>query len=337
MRSLLQGVPACYTEGDLDCTVTHLTDDSRRVVPGSLFLACEPSRERSSAFLHESVAAGACAVLAERPPVGPVGVPWARVPGLEAVKAGLAARFYSYPDRAMSLIGVLGSERRAPVSDLVHYLLNDASSPTGLINHRGVDTGKDLFKSDLVTPGPVDLYGWLQAMDHLKRDNVVLEISTQGLIERRVQSLGFHALVFTDHRFDPAISRPLWPAVLEAKYQAFLEGGDLGRPDIAVINRNDPVSPRLIARMPLDVDVVTYGTGKDAHVRASEIRPHPKGWQFTLTWGHGRVRCLYPVPGKRHRVIEALAALATVIALEQDPYRAASRLTAYRDLSALPL
>jgi UDP-N-acetylmuramyl tripeptide synthase len=161
-----------------------------------------------------------------------------------------------------------------------------------LINADYYDFGNAVEAAELATPEPCDLYHMLHRMEQSNRYSVVMEVSTHGLLRRRVQSLGMHVLAYTGHVYDPK-HKDEWGDVLPLKLDAFLRGWDRCVPDIAVINRDDNQAEQLLASLPTCVDSVTYGLCANADIRAERPRRTPLGWKFTLAWEGGRVDTLY--------------------------------------------
>src|SRR5258708_2862854 len=126
---LIRGIaePGPGSRRDLDPEVTGVTHDSRRVVPGDLYVALPGQRFDGWDFAAAAVAAGAVAVAgaAPREPavVGP-GVPWALVADPRAGLAALAARAHGHPDRELVMAGVTGTNGKTTVTLLIAAMLD---------------------------------------------------------------------------------------------------------------------------------------------------------------------------------------------------------------------
>ncbi|MEM9026016.1 MAG: Mur ligase family protein, partial [Verrucomicrobiota bacterium] len=306
---LLRGLPVRDLHGNLQCGVTGIAEHSALVSEGGLFVACPGEKTHGRNFVNEAFERGARVVCTETPLDLPAGMTQVRVSGISRVKHQIAQRFYDFPQYDLDLIGIIGSEQRTPVSSIAHFLLDNWFNPTGLINAEVCDFGRTLRAAELTTPEPCDLYRLLREMIAYERRCVVMEITTQGLLRQRVRGLGFHVLAFTDHRFERDAADE-WSNVLTLKEQALARGWDHGPSDIVVINRNDPVSSKLLCMVPTAIDTVTYGIDVCANIRAENLLKTPLGWQFDLLWEGGRVQTLFPIKGPKKKVLEALGALA---------------------------
>lgn len=330
LLNLIRGLPVRGIIGPLEVPVRSVVEDSRIARADSAFFVLPGERSHGSQFAEQAIEAGARVLFTDTPLSLHAPITQVRLSNLDSMRHIIPARFYGKPDEELTFAGVIGSHQRAGVALLAHYLLDNWNEPTGLIHSGHYDYGNRLEPVSLATPEPCELYRILRGMADAGRHNVVMEISTQGLLRRRVQTLGMHVLAFTDHYFDP-VHREEWADVLPLKLDAFLSGWDKGCPDIAVINRHENQAGQLLARLPHQVDTVTYGIDVAADLRAENLRRTPLGWQFDLSWEFGCVKTRLAVPGGRERVLEALGALAIAYAFERDLCEMAWRLADWRE------
>jgi len=327
---LIRGLPVRGIIGPLEVPVSSVVEDSRVAEPNSAFFVLPGERSHGSRFVPQALEAGSRVLFTDRPFELNAPVTQVRLSNLDTMRHVIPARFYGMPDEELTFAGVIGSHQRGRVAAMAHYLLDNWNEPTGLIHAGGYDYGHCVEPATLATPEPCELYRVLRGMAASGRHNVVMEISTQALLRRRVQSLGMHVLAFTDHHFDPA-HREEWADVLPLKLEGFLSGWDKGCPDIAVINRHENQAGQLLARLPHSVDTVTYGIDIAADVRAEKLRRTHYGWQFELAWSGGRVATRIVAIGGRERVLEALGALAIAHAFERNMHEMAWRVSDWRE------
>src|SRR6185503_17575587 len=97
-------------KGSLDRPISGLVLDSRRVVPGTLFFALPGLRADGAAFIDEAVSRGAVAIVTQKmPALPPAKVTFIQVRDARAALARVAQRYYKFPDRDMTVIGVSGT------------------------------------------------------------------------------------------------------------------------------------------------------------------------------------------------------------------------------------
>jgi UDP-N-acetylmuramoyl-L-alanyl-D-glutamate--2,6-diaminopimelate ligase len=180
--------------------VRGLTQDSRRVEPGFVFVAVPgvplPHRRPldGHAFIPEALRRGAIAVVGEQDLALPV--PYARVADSRQALALLARRFYGEPDLALRLFGVTGSKGKSTTAFLLHHLLEEAA----LLSTVGLRLGGEARPpiGHFTTPEAPEVYAFLrEAADRGLRE-AVLEVSSHALALKRVEGLTFRVGVFVN-------------------------------------------------------------------------------------------------------------------------------------------
>ena len=189
----LQGAP-------LPPRVGEVRAHSAQVEPGDLFVAIPGRRHDGAAFVGEAVRRGARIVVAQRGPAGPPppGVTWLQVPCARAALSRLAANRYGHPSRRLAVVGVTGTNGKTTTTLLLHHLLTAAGVPAGLIGSLEVRTGLRRWPGDLTTPDPLHLHRYLREMVDAGCRVAVMEVSSQGVDQGRVDDVAFDLGVVTN-------------------------------------------------------------------------------------------------------------------------------------------
>jgi UDP-N-acetylmuramoyl-L-alanyl-D-glutamate--2,6-diaminopimelate ligase len=185
--------------GSQEVTVTGVSQDSRRVAPGDLFLAWKGSEHDAHEYLHQAVEAGAVAAVVERL------VPDVAVAQLQAKDGRLAGALaadtvFASPWTELFLAGVTGTNGKTTSAVLARHLLQQrgparAMGTLGLVEESGaVRPGSE----GLTTPGPVQVSSWLREMADDGVRYATLEVSSHALDQRRMDGVGLDAAVFTN-------------------------------------------------------------------------------------------------------------------------------------------
>ena len=173
-----------------DPEVTGLTEDSRRVAPGMVFVAVPGSALDGHAFVDEAVSRGAVAIVAEREVAADV--PVVRVPSARKALAEMAARFHHHPARELDVIGFTGTFGKTSTSDVLRQLLDAAGRRTGILGSLGARHGSyDQPPMGLTTPAPVELHAALRGLRDAGADTVIMEVTSHALRMERVRGLTF--------------------------------------------------------------------------------------------------------------------------------------------------
>ncbi len=293
--------------GTEDVAVKGVSQDSRTVRPGDVFLAWEGSTHDAHDFVAEAARRGAVAAVVER------FVDAAEIPQLRVrdgrLAAALAARaVMGAPDTRLFTVGVTGTNGKTTTTLLARHLLARrgpaaAIGTLGVVDDEGVRPGTEA----LTTPGPVQVAVWLWELADGGVEAVVMEASSHALEQRRLDGVTFDVGVFTNLTQDHLDYHRDMAAYFGAKarlVELVAPGGTL------VVNREERVWDEL---EPGGRTVRTFAVDGDADVRALDVESGPFGSTFTLRIDLEERRVRLPLLGG-YNVQNALAAAAVAAA-----------------------
>jgi UDP-N-acetylmuramoyl-L-alanyl-D-glutamate--2,6-diaminopimelate ligase len=310
-------------QGPMPEAFSGISDDSRTVRPGGLFLAVRGTIQDGHDFLAAAERAGATAAIVEDDHRTALPVFVVRDGRTAAALAAAAA--YGYPagllDRA---IAVTGTNGKSTTVSLLRHLFDSADRPAASIGTIGVfigSVGRPLEGgAGLTTPGPIELQRVLRMLVDQGVRSVALEASSHSLDQQRVGSLSFDAAVFTNLTRDHLDYHKTMEAYLAAKAKLL----DYLRPaGVAVVNADDPAW----AALPATARTVRFSTqDAKADVWARHIQYESRGstWELAIGARH-RYPVQLPLIGD-FNVANALGAAATAWALGLSPEEIAHRL-----------
>ena len=297
------------SSGSLPATFSDITDDSRRVTPGALFVAVRGATSDGHDYLEAAAAAGATASIVEDPARS-------RLPSLVVRDgrraAAIAARTaFGDPASSLTMVGVTGTNGKTTTVGLLRHLLHEQRSPAASIGTLGVlaGSGGDVMPggSGLTTPGVVELQRVLRQLADAGIRRVAMEVSSHSLDQRRVDGVAFQAAVFTNVSRDHLDYHGSMDAYVAAKARL----AEYLTPDgTAVINSDDPAW-NVLAPTPR---VITFGMSSTADVSARSVRFTPGGSAWSLAIGGEHANVTLPLLGA-FNVANALAAAAATAAL----------------------
>ena len=318
-------------KGGLDRPISGLAIDSRRVVPGNLFFAIPGRRADGATFIDEAVSRGAVAIVTQKlPGHAPARVTFIEVADVRTALARVAQRYYKFPDRDMTVVGVTGTNGKTTVTHLIKHFLN-GDQRVGLIGTINYDLGARTVPSFRTTPESLDIYGMMAQMRDAGCRQTVMEVRSHGIDQQRVLGLQFGAAVFTNLTRDHLDYHKTLDAYFEVKSRLFT--GETGaKPKVAVVNIDDPFGEKLVARLQSevpDVRVITFGENPAALVRAEAAQLNFKNTLFRLVWPQGEAMVDSPLIG-RYNMSNLLAALAAAWGLGRDPAVVLPRLKTFK-------
>ncbi len=312
-RDLLAALPDKRVVGEPPRSVSSLAADSRRVEPGGCFVAVPGFKQDARRFIPEAVRRGATLVVTEGEALAGVSVAQVLVPSARASLARLAGAWYGHPSRALTLVGITGTNGKTTTSYLVEALLRARGLATGVIGTIQYVLGEERRPASQTTPEALELQGMLALMRERGVGGVAMEVSSHALALSRVEGLAFDVAVFTNLTQDHLDFHGTLDAYRLAKRRLFELLAASPKPArAAVVNGDDPSGEAMVRG--LDLPVLTFGFGPGARVRAVEHASSIDGIRMTVEAPGGRLALSSPLIGE-HNVMNLLAAIATGLAL----------------------
>ncbi|PYT22701.1 MAG: UDP-N-acetylmuramoyl-L-alanyl-D-glutamate--2,6-diaminopimelate ligase, partial [Acidobacteria bacterium] len=284
--------------------VEGLEYDSRRVKSGTLFFAFPGARADGRGFAVEAVKAGAVAVVSELPPPEGFRGNWIQVEHGRHALALAARNFFHRPDERISLTGITGTNGKTTTAYLLDSILRAAGKTTAMIGTVEYHLGDRVIPAVNTTPESLDLYRLFAELEQIGGTFTTMEVSSHALALGRVYAMHFHTAVFTNLTRDHLDFHRTMDEYFAAK-QTLFTGAGAPAPPFAVINRDDEYGARIQAESA--AQVMWYGLGKDATVRARHISSSVDGLRFEVQAAEGRFTVQSPLIG-RINVYNILAA-----------------------------
>lgn len=227
----------------IDPDIVGLTPHSREVEPGYLFAALPGTRANGADFIGDAIGRGAVAVLAlAGTRLSDPGVALIAEENVRLRFAKLAAAFYR-PQPA-TLAAVTGTNGKTSVASFTRQIwarLGARAASVGTLGVRSPELNRDLPNT---TPEPALLHRLLADLACAGTDHVVLEASSHGLVQFRIDGVSLAAAAFTNLSHDHLDYHTGPETYLEAKLRLFDEVMAEGR--TAVLNADVPEFPRLV-------------------------------------------------------------------------------------------
>ncbi|MBE2895034.1 UDP-N-acetylmuramoyl-L-alanyl-D-glutamate--2,6-diaminopimelate ligase [Spirabiliibacterium falconis] len=268
--------------------------DSRAVNAGDVFVALKGHHSDGRNFIANAIENGAVLVLAQSEKrdehlhiTYEHTVPVVHFYQLDRLLSQIAGDFYGNPSKEMCLIGVTGTNGKTTVAHLLTQwaaLLGKTAAVMGTI-------GNGLYgnvKSAVNTTGSaVEVQANLHDFCTQGAQMAVMEVSSHGLVQHRVEALQFDAAIFTNLSRDHLDYHHTMQAYADAKYRLFSELNVQHR----IINYDDPIGKQWLEKLPSAVAVscqpinhidrtFVYATHIDFHSEGARI-------EFDSSWGNG--------------------------------------------------
>jgi UDP-N-acetylmuramoyl-L-alanyl-D-glutamate--2,6-diaminopimelate ligase len=306
-----------------DTPVTGIAFDSRQVEPGFVFVPLLGLNTDGHQYIPAAMKNGAAAVVGSRALEKP-DFPYVQVADTRLALAFLAAAFYHFPARQLTVIGVTGTDGKTTTSTLIYSILQAAGLKAGLISTVSAVIGGEEIDTGfhVTTPEAPDVQRYLAQMVSAGLTHVVLEATSHGLDQHRVAACEFDIGVVTNITHEHLDYHGTYEAYRAAKARLFTGLKDTypkaqGNPCLAVLNRDDLSYPYLREVTP--VKQVTYGLEAGADVWAEDIYQDAAGLRFTAHGPDFRFPVTCALVG-RYNVSNCLAAIsAAAVGLGINP------------------
>ena len=238
LDDLLAELDITGSYGDASVEITSVVQDAAAATPGSLFCCVRGSRVDGHDFAAAAVERGAAAILCERPVDVPDSVPQIRVADSRAAIGPAASAVLGHPSRALTVIGITGTNGKTTAAHLIASILRAAGRETGIIGTLwGGGPG-----GPPTTPDATALQARFAELRGEGADAVVMEVSSHALHQHRVDGTRFACAVFTGLTQDHLDYHVTMEDYFAAKAMLF-------RPELSdrgVVNADDPYGRRLL-------------------------------------------------------------------------------------------
>lgn len=335
LTTLFTDLPLAYTPVNfLDISVTGIAIDNRVVQPGDLFVAMQGGTVDGHDYILSAIDNGAVAVVGEKE-IGDLPGPYIRVENPRQSLTYLAAAFYDWPGRKLTVIGVTGTDGKTTTCNLIYHILKEAGLKAGMISTVNAVIGDEVLDTGfhVTTPDAHDVQRYLARMVEAGLTHVVLETTSHGWAQHRVDACEFDIGVVTNithEHFDEHGSYENYRAA-KARLFSSLESTHSkpqGNPRLAILNCDDQSFDFL--NEIVKFNKVTYGIRKNADLQAINISYSSQGMQFFAIHPEFRVGTKVNLFGQ-YNISNCLAALsAAVFGLGIEPDVAA------RGIASLP-
>jgi UDP-N-acetylmuramoyl-L-alanyl-D-glutamate--2,6-diaminopimelate ligase len=315
LRDIFAGAEIGEITGPQESGIQSVAYDSRKGIPGSVFVALQGGKLDGAKFVEDALGRGAIAVasVGARPAGLPQNIAWVELFPATARRAlaRAAANFSGNPAQALKLVGVTGTNGKTTTAYLVDSILRAAGSTTGLIGTTGYRTPKRSRDAVNTTPESLDLQQMFAEIRDAGGTYGVLEASSHALAMERLWGCHFAAAIFTNLTRDHLDYHKTFEEYFAAKKLLF-EGTGAGAPDAAIINADDPYSAQLTG---LAKRTLTYGLKGTPDLTARKFALSFHGLEFVAQTPVGNVDVRSMFVG-RVNVYNILAAIGAAISLD---------------------
>lgn len=327
LNELIQALPDVRERRpvDADVAISSVVDDNRRVTPGALFVAYPGVEVDGHRFIADAVQRGAAAVVCERLQDG-LSVPQVIVPSGRQALAYLCAAWHGFPSRSLTMVGITGTDGKTTTTNLLFSILHAAGVKVGMISTVNAVIGERVLDTGLhtTTPDADEVQDYLAQMRDAGMTHCILEVTSHGLAQFRVDAVGFDVAVVTNITHEHLDLHGSFEAYRAAKGRLFemLSAPDLtGVPTpirsqikrTAVLNADDAFSFDYLRAIPAEQQIA-YSMAVEAPVQLAEAQHAPDGMRLAIRTPRGEINLHSTLIGG-FNIANILAAVSAALAL----------------------
>ena len=311
-KDLIAEVEAVGASGDSDGDITGVEYDSRRVRPGSVFVAMKGGTTDGNRYVDKAIAAGALGIITDSGHafdhlvVYEAGRPVLEVDHGRRALAQASAAFFAHPERKLAATGITGTNGKTTTAFLTESLLNFAARTTILVGTIEYHLAGEVRPSLHTTPESRDLFELMAEGAARGATELVTEVSSHALDQGRAAGVNFDVAVFTNLTRDHLDYHVTMEKYYLAKRLLF-DGTVYPAPRVAVINVHDDRAKQLAAAARrAGAEVRLYGI-KSGDWRAANYKLTPGGAVIDLETPEGSAQVTSRLAGEVN-ILNLLAA-----------------------------
>lgn len=327
LSDLLVNLPDGHLLGKQGHTNVRITapvvESTLDLQPGGVFVARKGLNTDGHQYIPRAVEKRAAAIIGEQE-ITDLPVPYVQVRDAQAIIGVLAAAYHDFPSRQLTLIGVTGTDGKTTTSTLLHSILRMATGgKMGYISTLAADLGGETADTGLhvTTPGAPQVQGYLAQMVHNNLTHCVLEMTSHGLAQGRLNGVDIDIAVLTNithEHLDYHGSFENYRAAKAIMFQMLSQSHRKGhQPKVSIINHDDANASFFSAIMA--DKVIRYGLGDGADIQATQIAYQPGNMQFTVHFPGAIPYTFTTTLIGEFNVYNCLAAISVAYVLEITP------------------
>ena len=309
LSTLVHHLESGRTYNFSDVEITGITNDSRKVRPGYIFVAIKGHKADGHNFIKKSLENGAQAVVSEERFCLDQKIPQIIVCNTRKALSYLSCCFYNNPSQKINVVGITGTNGKTTTAFLTKSIIEKAGYETGLIGTINYHIGKKIIPAQETTPESVELQRLIAEMVAAKMKFAVMEVSSHSTVQHRIEDINFKTAVFTNISAEHMDYHKTITNYLDAKIGLFK---NLTRDSFAILNADDEFSKYFADKT--SAKILWYGIKNNADIKAEICRESTSNTMIKLNYSGTETDIKIPFMGL-HNVYNTLASVASTISL----------------------
>jgi len=270
--------------GDTDIEIKGITDDSRKVEQGFLFIAVKGVTVDGHDYIPKAIKNGASCIVIESE-FKDDNVVVIQVKDTQKAKGKIAQAYYDFPSSKLKLIGITGTNGKSTIATLLYDLFEAEGKKTGLISTIEYRVSQETFPSTHTTPDVLKVYEILYQMVDAQCEYAVMEVSSHAIDQKRIEGLAFDCAVFTNLTHDHINYHGSFANYRETKKALF---DSLDESAYAIVNIDDPNGEFMVQNT--KANVLHYSLRRMADYKAKILSNTIEGLELEMNGIHAHLQ-----------------------------------------------
>ena len=177
---------------DVDMDIYGITDDSRKVQEGYLFVATKGYHVDHFDYIMDAIKRGCSFIICDK--WIDIHFPHFIVENINDCYIELCKKFYDIHFSNFHFIGITGTDGKTTTTTIIKRLLGECA----YLGTNGLEVGEDFYTTDNTTPCVSDLYRYLRVIEDHNCSTVSMEVSSEALLHDRLKSFSYDIVGFTN-------------------------------------------------------------------------------------------------------------------------------------------
>ena len=324
LRTLISALEAPQVFGADQLEIGQIVSDSRRVIPGSLFVAVRGVAVDGHQYIASAIEKGAVAIVCEEYPEELTDkATFVKVKDSAYALGMLLSRSYGDPSRQLKLVGVTGTNGKTTIATVLYELFRRLGYKVGLLSTVCNYIDGEAIPTDHTTPDPITLHALIARMVEAGCTYAFMEVSSHSVDQRRISGLEFDGGIFTNLTRDHLDYHKTVENYLKAKKRFFDE---LPATAFALTNVDDKSG--MVMLQNTKAKKLTYSLRTLADFKGKILESHFEGTDLLINDKEVTVRFV-----GRFNAYNLLAVYGAAVSLGADPDEVLVALSAMHPVS----
>lgn len=304
LKKLFHNIKDMTIKGSKDVEITGICSNSKLVAPGNLFFA-----KKDQQYISEAISSGAIAIVTDIYNPFITNVTQVICSNVAEIECIIAQRYYDNPSEKLTMVGITGTNGKTTCAYLIKHLFDAVTRTCGLIGTIEYIIGNNHYNGTHTTPEIIRSQKMLRDMISHNCKTAVMEVSSHGIKQKRIEGINYDAAIFTNLSLDHLDYHNTMDDYCQTKAKLF---SALKPSGTAIINIDDPRHKDILANSK-HKKLITYAVNNpQANLTVTNIQLSKKQTSFTLCFQEQQVPVTWSLIG-RFNIYNFLAATATGI------------------------